>query len=184
MEKRAITKNFFHHLRNNQRGFTLIEIIIAMTIFAVFIAVYVSTQGSNLADSTLLREEIFLRQLAEEKMAEMIVNPPELRDSLTLSKDTKSFEQYDNYQYTIEWKKFTLPDLSKIKGQSEEEDDNQNDTAKASGIEKNLFNKIKENMEKLIWQVKISVKNKETNFSYSVSTWIINEDHKVKIDGY
>ncbi len=166
-----------------QKGFTLIEIMIAMTIFAVFISVFMTSQGSNLADSTLLREEIFLRQLAEERINEIVANPPDLKDSLTLSKETKTFEKYPAYEFDVEWKKFKLPDLSKLQGKEEGDEDN-DQMAEASGIEKTLFNKVKENMEKLLWQVEVTVRNKETRYFLQASTWIIAQDVKVQIDAY
>ncbi len=169
---------------NSNKGFSLLEIMIAMTIFAVFITAYVVAQGGNLADSTLLREEIFLRQLCEERINEILFSPPELKDSLTLSNDTKTFEKYPTYEYTVKWKKLKIPDLSKFQAKSTDSDGQEDAVAAASGIEKTLMNKLKENMEKLIWQIEVTVKNKETSFNYTASTWVMNEKYEVKIDNY
>ena len=77
---------------NKSNGFTLIEVMIAISIFSIFAAVFVTGQGYNLLDSSKLKEEIILKDLCENKINDIIVNPPELRDSLTLTKETKDIE--------------------------------------------------------------------------------------------
>lgn len=168
----------------NNKGFTLVEIMIAMTIFAVFISAYVVSQGGNLMDSTMLREEILLKQLCEQKINEILLHPPEFKDNLTLSKEIKTFEKYPEYEYILEWKKLKIPDLGKMQGADQKEDQLEESKAAASGIQKTLMSKLKENMEKLIWQFEVTIKNKETGFIYSASSWIMNEKHEVKIDNY
>ena len=71
-------------MKHKQDGFSLLEVMIAMTVFSVFVAVYVTSQGYNISDSTLMREELMLQTLCENKINEIIISPPELRDSLTL----------------------------------------------------------------------------------------------------
>ena len=169
----------------NIRGFTILEVLIALTIFAVFISVFVTSQGGNLADSVMIREEIKLRQLCEQKLNEIIANPPVFSESLTLTPETKTFEStsndkdLENYEYTIEYKLFKIPDIEKITGEAAGSD-YEGESAGLSGIQKSLMEQIKNNMEKLLWQVKVTITNKNTKFYFNLSTWLLNNDANVQ----
>ena len=140
MEKRKV-------ILTNQKGFTLIEVMIAIAIFSIFATVFVTGQGYNLLDSSKLKEDILLKDLCENTINEVITNPPELKDSLTISKETKDFEKNPNYSYTIEYQKFFVPDMSKIAAKEDEKDDNSQ-----KDLEKRLYAVFKENMEKILTQ--------------------------------
>lgn len=163
-------------LCNNQKGFTLIEVMIATGIFAVFIAAYMVAQGFNFSDSSKFSENIKLKNLAEMKMNEIIMDPPELSESLTVGSEEKTFEDEEDYQYKLTWKKFELPDLSKF-----EEDQNQQDDP-VKQLEMKLYEKIKENMEKMLWQLEITIKNKLTGETYTVSSWLYNGEAELTVD--
>lgn len=171
-------KNCF--IKGNNSGFTLLEVLIAVTIFSVFITIYVASQGYNLADSVLLREEIQLKRLCKDKLNEVITDPPELRESLTLSPTVKTFDEFKEYEYQITWRRLKIPDASKMMG---DEEDSGQSSGKTYGIQKSLLEKVTKNMEEMIWQVEVTVRNKETEFEYSLSTWISNPKAKIKIDG-
>ncbi|MBT3584987.1 MAG: prepilin-type N-terminal cleavage/methylation domain-containing protein [Halobacteriovoraceae bacterium] len=160
--------------QQSQRGMTLIEVMIALALFAVFITAFMGAQGYNISSSTNLKEEIFLKELTIEKLNEVILDPPDLKDSLTVAPVKKSFEGYPDYEYTITYKKFLIPDLSKIQGES---------AGESNPFEKQIFSQIKENMEKLLWQVNVLVKSKATNSSYGLTTWLYNAKAKVVFSG-
>ncbi len=164
---------------NNQSGFTLIEVMIAIAIFTIFATYFMTSQGYNLLDSSKLKEEMILKDLAENQINDIIVNPPELREALTLTKDTKDVESNPDYQYTVEYKKFFIPDVNKITG----EDDGQKDKEQSAQdqMEKRIFKVFKDNMEKIIWQVEVTVKNKTTGSQFRLSTWLLNQNAEVQI---
>lgn len=162
----------------NQSGFTLMEVMIALVIFSIFASAFVTGQGYNLLDSGKLKEEMLMKDYCENKINDIIVNPPELRDSLILSKETKDVEANKDYQYTVEYKKFFIPDMNKITG---EEADDKEESAQAQ-MEKRIFKVFKENMEKMLWQVEVTVKNKTNDSSFKLSSWIYNQNADVKID--
>lgn len=176
MAKRKIAPKF---LRNNKSGFTLIEVMIAVSIFAVFSTVFVTGFGYNLLDSGKLKEDILLKDFCENKINDIITNPPTLADSLTLSKETKDVENNSNYQTIVEYKKFFVPDMTKINDTSNEsksDEDNQQ-----AAMEKRIFTVFKENMEKMIWQVEVTVKNKTSGETFKLDTWLYNPGADVKI---
>jgi prepilin-type N-terminal cleavage/methylation domain-containing protein len=161
---------------SNQKGFTLVEVMIALTIFAVFISTFLMSQGTNISNSILMMEDITLHNLAESKMNEIILNPPVFTNGLENSNKSKNFkdEGYKKYKYTIEYKKLEIPDLSQLMGQSEE--DNPNEESRNGAIKKMVFKKLKLNIERILWQVKVTITNTETDYGYELTSWITNTE--------
>ncbi len=165
---------------NSQKGFSLIEVLISLTLFGVFIITFYSSQGNNTLDSELMEEDLKLAELAHNIMEETILNTPPV--SLGAA-DFKNFEENYNqkYQYSVEVKKLELPELGKLMGNPNNngnEDVMQKD--EQSGMEKMVLNKLQQNMEKLIVQIRIIVRNKETKYSYGLSSWV--RDYKKNVD--
>lgn len=159
---------------STDNGFSLLEVMIALTIFAIFSVAFVTIQGNNLATSSMLQEETTLKELCEQKINEVIANPPELKESLTLTPEKKDFESNKNYSYEVLYKKLTIPDFSKITGDEDE------DQQGAQAFDKVIFENMKNNIEKFIWQIKVTAINKETGFSFSLSTWLLSNKAKVE----
>ena len=169
-------------LLGNKSGFTLMEVMIAISIFATFATVFVTGFGYNLLDSGTLKENILLKDLCENKINDIISNPPALNDALTLSKETKDVEDNANYQTIVEYKKFLVPDMSKISGGSSEDGESQTDEeSQQAQLEKRMFTVFKENMEKIIWQVEVTVKNKTSGETFRLTSWLYNQNAEVKI---
>ncbi|MFT6070536.1 MAG: prepilin-type N-terminal cleavage/methylation domain-containing protein [Bacteriovoracaceae bacterium] len=161
---------------SNQKGMSLIEVMIAMTVFAVFVSVFVMTNGSNLTDSRNFKDELKLRDLASTAINEILVNPPTLNEGLTLSPETKPVEDNPGYTYTVEWKKFELPDYTKMMGENNEDPQ--------AVFQKKVFEQVKNNMELMVWQLAVEVRSLDSNMSYRLATWIYNKDAKVKLSGF
>ncbi len=162
-------------------GLTLTEVTIALTVFSIFISSFLISQGYNISSSSMIREELTLQRLCEQVINQITISPPKLKLELTLSPNTKSFEDdYSNYEYTIEYRELKLPDLYKLTSfeDGEEEDDEESG---GGGVQEKVFKELKKYIEKAIWQVIVTVRNKETKFEYSLSTWLRNNDAKIKI---
>ena len=170
-------------LKSNQSGFTLMEVMIAIAIFAVFASVFVTGFGYNLLDSGKLKEDMLLKDLCENKINDIITNPPTLADSLTLTKETKDVENNNNYQTIVEYKKFFVPEMSKITGGKGEDAKEEEDSQQAQ-LEKRIFTVFKENMEKMVWQVEVTVKNKTSGETFKLDSWIYNNNADVKIGSF
>jgi len=184
MNKTFCLKN----IHKTQSGFTLMEVMIAISIFAVFASVFVTSFGYNMLDSGKLKENILLKDLAENKINDIITNPPVLSDQLTLSKEIKDIQGYDGYQTIVEYKKFFVPDMNKIKSgpgadgeDGAEKDGNNEEDKQQNQMEKRIFSVFKENMEKMIWQVEVTVKNKSTDETLRLTAWLYNQNADVKI---
>lgn len=173
-------------LIKNEKGFSLVEVLIAVTIFGVFVAAFLTGQGHNIQDSIMIKEELNMRNLAEMKINEVMLNPPEFTESLTNSKETKKFELegLKNYSYTLIYKKIELPDFSQLIGKKDgdEDDQGQDQQMGDQNIQKVVMEKMKVNLEKIIWQVQVTITNTDTGFTYVVSSWITNPKAQVELN--
>ncbi len=163
----------------NQSGFSLIEVLIAITVFSVFISAYTLTQGNNLTDSIRMSEELILKKLTEKIINEIVLNPEEVTPSQSLKPVTKKFEEdgLEFYEYTIEYQRIELPDLSQI---AAGEDNNEDDGGNAA-LQKRIYDQFKDNIERLVWQARVTVKNTDSGYSYVLSTFIKSRRANVKI---
>ncbi len=162
--------------RNFSSGFTLMEVMIALMLFGIFFSVYISVKGYVRQDSTQMRSELELQRLAERVINEIIVNPPPLDRSLLIGKpDVKKFDDFPNFTYTVRYKEFKIPDINKLK----EKDPNQALQENESLLEKMISEKVVENIEKLVWQVEVEIRNEDSGLNYLVSTWLYNREAQI-----
>lgn len=160
-------------------GFTLLEVLIALAIFAFFSSVYVTRESYNLSLSSHIKEEVKLKDLCEQVINNILSTPQQFSETLLTVPETKKFEDDQAYSYTVEWKKLQIPDFNQLLPEDQRSDESQG----TSGIEKSLMAQVKTNMEAMLWQVKVTVKNTETDYSYSLSTWLYNNKADVKFGG-
>ena len=179
----------------NESGFSLLEVMIAITLFAFFISAFLSSQGYNVADSVNSEQQLELHSLAERTMNELLINPPKFTNAQKNSIETKKFteSEYSNFEYDLEIKKMEIPDFGQLfaqKGQGGEEGgggdssyyNNANKANRNSGLEKVIFEQLKKNIERMLWQVRITVRNKETGMSYSLSSYITDYNQRVQLN--
>jgi prepilin-type N-terminal cleavage/methylation domain-containing protein len=177
------------------KGFSLLEVMIAITLFAFFITAFLSSQGYNVSDSALSEEQLMLQQLAETKINELHLDPPKFSNATANMKETKRFEgqELQNYEYTLEVKKLTIPDFGQLfaqKGNAAEEAQdayqgsymNQAGPQRNSGLEKMVFDQMKKNIEKIMWQARVTVTNKDTGYNFSLSTFLTNYNEQVQLN--
>ena len=185
-------------MKQNEKGFSLLEVMIALTLFAFFVTAFLTSQGYNVADSTLSEEQLMLQQLCERKINELVIDPPKFTNAQTDMKETKTFEESDlkGYEYTLEMKKLVIPDFAQLfaqkDGTTEEAKDsydgnyfganNQNSPTRNASLEKMVFEELKKNIERVIWQARVTVTNKDTKYSYTLSTYLTNYNEKIQLN--
>jgi prepilin-type N-terminal cleavage/methylation domain-containing protein len=169
----------------NDKGMTLIEVTIAIFLFAVFITAFMTGQGDNISDSIEFKGELLLKDIAEMKMNETIINPPQdfrpTAGKINVNEEKKKFEQieeYPDYQYAVQLFKVTIPEFEKITGKTEEENNPNQDQA----MQKRIFDNFKRNMEQLVWQIIITVEHKPSGATYDLSTWYYNPQGRIQLD--
>ena len=178
----------------DEKGFSLLEVLVAITIFVLFISTFASVMGFSVYQSSNMRERSFLKELCQRKLNEIIVSPPGFGEGLTMKPETKKFEDKEvvesedddkrgeDYTYTITYKKFKLPNLAKIMGKGSEEGEGEEGGGGGQAlVQKKIFNIAKKHMEKLIWQVEVMVESKNTGRKFSLSAWLMDHKKKVRI---
>lgn len=164
-----------------QKGFTLVEVMIAMTIFALFTTAFLMSQGANIDDSAMMQEDLILHSLAQRKINEVLIDKPQFTNATEKDVDSKNFEEdeYKKYKWTVEYKKLKFPNFQQLIGASEEEDAAQD---RNQAIKKMVFDKLKKNVELMLWQVQVTVENTETNYKYTLSSWITNDEAQLDVN--
>src|SRR6187399_1958223 len=105
-------------LGRNNSGFALIEVMIALFLFAVFMSVFAITQGYNVSDSFNMKEELTMAELAKNEINKIILEPPKTFGPALFvgTGETKPIEGTEKYNRTIKYKEFFIPDYNKIQG--------------------------------------------------------------------
>lgn len=170
----------FNQNTHEQKGFSLIEVMIGLAIFAVFIVTFMAAQGYNIQDSATFRTEVKLKELALNRLNELIIDPPTFDVSLTLKPDKGKFEDDEGYEWEIEYKEFKIPDYNKLQGKEEQEEQ----AGPQDALQKKIFENVQKNLVKMIWQARITVINTNTEQRHSVSTWLVNNEYEATIEAF
>ncbi|MFL5783542.1 MAG: prepilin-type N-terminal cleavage/methylation domain-containing protein [Bacteriovoracaceae bacterium] len=183
----------------SERGFSLLEVMIAFVLFTLFVTAFLTSTGYNVSDSTKNEEQLLLETLCERKLNQIMLDPPKFQNITSSGlKETKKFEEsaLSNYEYTLEVKKLMMPDFTQMfaqKGGTNQAADDAYEGnyfgngggAKKGGngaLEKMVFEELRKNIEKIIWQARVTVTNRETKASWSLSTYLTNYNEKVQIN--
>ena len=171
------------HTNLTNKGFTLLEIMIAMTVFSFFVTAYVVSQGNNLADSSNMRYEYEMKNILEQEINQIIINPPEFTPSLLLTteNDYKTVEDFEEYELRVQWFEFKLPDISQL-SQSAEGDETTNNSQET--VQAKIFENVSKNLQALLWQLKVTLRHKETLKEMDSTTWLLNQKAEVRIEGF
>ncbi len=183
-------------ITGNNQGFSLLEVMIAITLFAFFVTAYLTSQGYNVDDSRLSEEQLVMQQLAERKINELVLDPPKFTNATANLKETKTFEEADfkGYEYTLEIKKVTIPDFAQLFSQKDATTDEARDSYEGdyynegtsnqrnAALEKMIFEELKKNIEKVLWQARVTITNKETKYNYTLSTFLTNYNEKIQLN--
>lgn len=115
MEKRLI-------FNLHSKGFSLVEVMIAMTLFALFITAFLMSQGSNISGSINMEEDLTMQALAQRKINEVLLDKPTFTNATENDVETKNFEEeeYKRYKYTIEYVKLEFPNFQQLTGSEED----------------------------------------------------------------
>lgn len=165
------------HLKD-VKAMTLIEVLIAVFIFSIFILAFISAQGNNINTSIRFKEELKLRDIAEIIINEQLINPPEVKVSSGKVKvkniselKYKKFEEDEAYEYSIETYKISIPDFDKIIGSNEQ---SQEEKQKQS-TQKLIYEKFKDNMENLVYQMSVTIRHIPSQKTFTLSSWFYVE---------
>lgn len=158
---------------------TLIEVMIAIFLFAVFITAFMTGQGNNISSSFRMKDDLILKDLAENQYNLTLLDPPDFsRPIADIKSEKKSLKDHPGYEYTMSYKQIFIPDVAKIMGTKEDPNDPDQQNRKR------VIQEFKDNMEKLVWQVSVVVRNKATGASFEVSGWTYYDKARVAFKGF
>lgn len=165
----------------NQRGFSLIEIMIALTIFSVYSVAMIYRQSNNVTGSIQMSEDLILHNLAELKMNEVLIGKRNFSNIEEKDPETGVFEieGYELYKFKVLIKKTQFPDFSQIMGQEDEQEKSSSGNKNENAIQKLIFKKLKKNIEEIIWQVTVTTTAPHSDYSYSLNSWINKSNPKL-----
>lgn len=162
----------------NRRGFTLVEIMIAMLILAAGIMLLANSWSGGFARVRKTQTNTEIAALLERKMTEVEL---EFRgkplESIPEEKSDDFGAESPNYRWKLESKEFELPDLSTGM------------TSREGGANQNLLQIMKtlsEHLKKTIREVKVTVYYKAPNgkeTAASVTTFFVDYDKEVPVPG-
>jgi len=168
-------------LLKNSRGFSMFEILIAFTLFAIFTLAYNASMGRNKEVSFRLREELALQKLCEEVLNELVLNPPKFDAALLIKPDTRTFEDFKQYKAVVTYKRLDIPSFDLLIKADENDSDPNSQEQQNKAATKKVYSIMEDYIEDAIWQVEVKVMNIETKYSYSLSTWLSNNEAEPKV---
>jgi prepilin-type N-terminal cleavage/methylation domain-containing protein len=143
-------------------GFTLLEVMIALAIFAGFATSVAIFQAAEIKGSTAIREEMVLSSLALLKINELHVNPPEFGISKTLTADSGEFPDYPGYKYTINYKQISFKNLDQMI-MPEDSDDSES-------VDRAIVAEFVEHLSDTMWLVTVTVEKGTSRTT--LTTWL------------
>lgn len=165
--------------RVKDHGMTLIEVLIALAIFAAVSVALVATVTDLIDSSNNFRNDVKLHSLAELKMNEVLIGNREFSEATNNSEDSGQFEVegFEDYKYKVQIRRMELPNLAEIMGQTGEQEDRT--PSRQLDIQNRIFGILKKNLEEMIWQVRVEV-TAPNNQIYELTSWI--EKSNAQID--
>ena len=158
------------------KGFSLLEVMIALGIFFAMAVAFIDVQTANISSSIRMDSEVSLHNLAELKMNEVLLQKKEFTNATKNDVDAGAFEieGFENFKYEVRITPIEFPDFSQIMGQKDEDG-----TRSSNSMQKLIFNKLKKNMEELLWQVNVKVINTVSTDEYELNSWVTKSNAKI-----
>ena len=163
-----------HHCKkNNPKGFTLVEVVVSVTILAGSILVISNMWSGNFLRVRKTRLNHNVATLLESKMTEFEILYKERVNELP-EEEEGEFENFKNYRWKFESQEFEMPDLSGAL------------VSREGGADEMLISMIKQMTEYISKSVKeatltIFVKVGKKEVAYSVTTYFIDYNVNLSI---
>lgn len=156
--------------------------MIAFMLFSVFYLAFVGSQSDNVLDSEYMESELMLHSLCKNVLNDILIAPPTLTESLTLTAQKERFEDSDlqDFEYMVEWVQFELPNFFNLAGGGQDDEGNSGQNAQMQQYMNVMYESIKENVKQALWQVRVTVFNKITDNQYTMTAWLRNPNYQIK----
>lgn len=166
--------------KDYSKGMSLLEIMLALTLFAIFAVFFIGTQQFQVKRAMNARNKIDLLYLCDLKFKETLFNPKNISSMVLVdtTPDTTegTFEEpYQEYTYKIAYYKFFFPPIEELQGMPNGES---GAPLEIDTVSAKILKTTKELLEKNMVQLKVSVIHEKTKRTTSLETWL-----SVPIDG-
>jgi general secretion pathway protein I len=96
---------------NNEAGFTLIEVMVALAVFSIAVVAMITAQNENIRTITILEERAIAEIAAENILIEIITSPANIPTGFTSGQITFAGRPFDWRQQIIET---STPDVHRV----------------------------------------------------------------------
>jgi prepilin-type N-terminal cleavage/methylation domain-containing protein len=163
-----------------ESGFSLFEVLVAISIFAVFFIVFANSFFQNQRASTELNEELLMSNLAEKVIQETLVQLPPLTESLHKSNKKENFEAPNqDFSYTIEWARLEFPNFGDLMNASNPDAE----PSASQSIMTQVFKQVQEATKDTVWQMRLTIIHNTSGREYPVAFWLKNPGKEITISG-
>jgi prepilin-type N-terminal cleavage/methylation domain-containing protein len=163
-------------LLKNEQGFTLLEVIIAITIMVLAFASILAVESNSIGATIRAKEMNIVAMLARGKMIEMEYKVEGKTFEETQKEDGGNFETpYESFRWKTEVREIKFPNMSMGGGKSANGDDDQSNqyAELLTKLVTKFFSKaVRELVVTIFW------KHDSTEVSYSVSTYWVDLNHE------
>lgn len=158
-----------------QKGFTLIEVLMAVGILAILASIIHSTWSGNIVRYKTSKIKIEAVELLQKKIIEIETEFKNNVDSLPKEKQTGEFEEdkYKNYTWEWETQEINLPDISALM-----------DTENQEPLVVSVLENFRKFLNESIKEVKISVtykQGKQKPYVFTVPIYLVNFDNEISM---
>ncbi len=179
-------KSFMNFGLKNHKGLSLIEIMMALTIFTTFAVFFIGTQQFQVKRAITARNKIDLMYLCDLQLKRTLLDPKKI-SSLSMTDSSPDSTTgvfpapYQDYSYTIEYFKFFFPPVDQLQSFNIEGMEGMN--LQMDNASSRILKNTKELMEKNMVQLRVSVVDNKTQEKVSLQTWItVPIDASTKFD--
>lgn len=164
---------------SSNSGFTLFEVLIAISVFAIFFVVFSGSFFHNRSASIELNEELEMATLAQTTIKKILLEMPPLTESLHKSNKKEPFEEQElkDYYYTVEWSRLEFPNLVELNNITNQDDKSSQDKSMSNTI----FKYVQEATKDVLWQLRVTVVHSITQKKYPISFWVKNPQKAISI---
>ncbi len=157
----------------NRRGFSLLEVLIAMFILSSGVILLVNSWGSSYRKLKKTQTQFEMAALIERKMVEIEMEyKGKPLDSIDESKEDDFGDEYPQYSWKMESRELEIPDMSSLFTSAD---------GGASGELLEIIKRLTDQLSKSVKEVKVTVihKTQPRNIEYSVTTYFVDYDRSL-----
>lgn len=164
-------------MRKSQKGFSLLEVLIAMMILASGVILLVNSWGSSYRKLKKTQTQFEMAALIERKMVELEIEYQDKPlDSIDEEREDDFGDEYPQYAWRMKSKELEIPDLTPLF------------TSADGGASPELIEVVKrltEQLSKSIREVQLTViyKAQPKNIEYSVTRYFVDYNRSLSLPG-